>query len=153
MCVYFRQLTTELREPKRLAELMNAAELMDFTDGLEHLIGKVLEKEKLPSWLFLGTGTCLPLVKAAQLLQRRFAGAFASETVAQQVTSGEDSGKTEVPSGGEEERQQKPKSLNCRPITACSLFLSQPLGTSEFASPPVPCLRQTSRSLTLFPPF
>ncbi|PHJ22297.1 tetratricopeptide repeat-containing protein [Cystoisospora suis] len=131
LCRYL-QLTTELREPKRLAESMNTRELISFTEGLEQLIRRVPENEQLPSWLFLGTGTCLPLVKAAQLLKQRFPCSFLNSTPPAHSEPAGDKDAGQGPAGVEDPDQQATlKSVNCRPITACPIFLSQPLGVKR----------------------
>ncbi|KYF42927.1 tetratricopeptide repeat-containing protein [Toxoplasma gondii ARI] len=58
LCRYL-QLTTELREPRKLAGMLNTVELSAFTDGLSAVLENVLSNKQIScnSWLFLGTGT------------------------------------------------------------------------------------------------
>nr|CEL77051.1 TPA: protein antigen, putative [Toxoplasma gondii VEG] len=58
LCRYL-QLTTELREPRKLAGMLNTVELSAFTDGLSAVLENVLSNKEIScnSWLFLGTGT------------------------------------------------------------------------------------------------
>ncbi|PFH37088.1 tetratricopeptide repeat-containing protein [Besnoitia besnoiti] len=68
LCRYL-QLTTELREPRKLADVLNTDQLSTFTEGLSARIDGLLSRPGSCSkcWLFMGTGTS---EAARQMLQR-----------------------------------------------------------------------------------